>query len=107
MLYYKLLPPNRFIGGYQWGNGRMKPILTTDDMWLIHASWTTHHFDKITKFAQLNAWFYNESCRYFDRELMPKGEGKAFHTSGNIIPKDKRTWSWPDKKPHIWWTGLK
>ena len=98
-----MLPPNHFVGGWQWDNGRNYNSLINDDYWLIHSSWTDDHSFKIKKFALLNSWFYNEKCTYFKKELLPNNVTLDIIHSYKPISVEEKKYIWPEKEPHEWW----
>ncbi len=97
-LIFGLLPPHKFIGGYQWGNGRKRGDRISKDIWMLHASWTTTHFDKITKFKTVSAWFLEDPrCEYLK---YPEISVPAHNSPPYVLTEDEKTYVWPE--PDDW-----
>ena len=101
-IIYELLPPDKFVGGYQWGNGKKSGDKLSSDIWLLHASWTSSHSEKITKFKMLGYWFYNNSCKWY------KYTTNHIETPNHQKPKyylwkKDRKWTFPDYNEKQWW----
>ena len=97
-MLFEMVPPDMFVGGDQWGNGKKKGDKLSDHIWFLHASWTSDHTEKITKFKQLDAWFFNESCPFYKDGMTPKHKEPPYYS-----PIKERTWVWPEKDGKIWW----
>eukprot|EP01083_Nonionella_stella_P002566 7363_1 len=97
-LLFEMMPPDMFVGGDQWGNGRKKGDRLSNHIWFLHASWTSDHTEKVTKFRQLDAWFFNESCPFYTNGVTPKHKEPPYYS-----PPDERHWVWPDPHAKVWW----
>ena len=64
----------------------------------LHASWTSDHTEKITKFKQLDAWFFNESCAFYKDGMTPEHKEPPYYS-----PPSERNWVYPDPEAKIWW----
>ncbi len=93
-----LLPPDKFVGGYQWGNPRRMGDKLAREMWVLHPSWTGNHNEKISKFEMLGFWFLNESCPFYKEGTVPEHENPPYH-----IEEKDRNWVFPDSKEKKWW----
>eukprot|EP01084_Bolivina_argentea_P310597 537500_1 len=97
-MLYEMLPPDMFVGGDQWGNGRKKGDRLSDHIWFMHASWTSDHTEKITKFKQVDAWFFNSSCPFYNDGVIPRHKDAPYYS-----PSGDRNWVWPDPNAKVWW----
>ena len=99
-MLFEMLPPDQFVGGHQWGNGRKKGDQVSDHIWFLHSSWTSSHNEKVTKFRMLETWFLNETCPYYEghEDFTPKHEEPPYY----ILPKF-RDWVFPDPNEKKWW----
>ncbi|ETO19745.1 hypothetical protein RFI_17485, partial [Reticulomyxa filosa] len=76
LLRLNILPPEKFVGGWQWSEILERKPLTRlpprEQIWFVHASWTDEHLMKIPKLKLIRAWFFNKSCKYFNASYLPK-----------------------------------
>ena len=98
-MLFEMLPPEMFVGGDQWGNGRRSGDRLSDHMWFLHASWTSDHTEKVTKFKQIDAWFLNQSCPFYEEGITPKHKEPPYYS-----PSGERNWTYPDPDAKEWWT---
>ena len=97
-MLFEMLPPDMFVGGDQWGNGKKKGDKLSDHIWFLHASWTSDHTEKVTKFEQLDAWFLNKTCPFYKNGATPDHKEPPYYS-----PMEERTWTWPEKDGKEWW----
>ncbi|ETO24893.1 hypothetical protein RFI_12263, partial [Reticulomyxa filosa] len=76
LLQLQILSAEEFVGGWQWSEilkkKTTKKLPKRENIWFIHASWTDEHIMKIPKLKLINAWFFDETCEYFDPGYLPK-----------------------------------
>ena len=97
-MHFEMLPPDKFFGGHQWGNGRKRGDQLSKDIWFMHASWTLNHNGKITKFEMLDYWFLNQTCQFYGMAKIPDSFEPAYYHL-----HEHRNWSWPDPNQKVWW----
>eukprot|EP01084_Bolivina_argentea_P310594 537497_1 len=97
-MLFEMVPPDMFVGGDLWGNGRKKGDRLSDHIWFLHASWTADHTEKITKFKQVDAWFLNHSCPFYNRDMIPDHKSPPYYS-----PSGDRHWVYPDVNAKVWW----
>ena len=96
-MLFEMLPPDMFVGGDQWGNGKRKGDRLSDHIWFFHASWTSDHTEKVTKFKQIDCWFLNSSCDFYEEGMVPTHKEPPYYS-----PKPWN-WTYPDPEAKEWW----
>ena len=99
-ILFQILPPDKFVNGNQWSfkKSDMHRFQMSNDIWMAHASWTGDHSSKITKLKVLQAWYLNQTCKYYQPNMIPKHKKPEFELTPNM-----RNWKYPELKPIKWW----
>ena len=105
---FTILPPNHFIGGWQWDLKRKNNYLPkyNNETWLIHSSCTADHIKKIYKFQFINKWYFKRTCNYYNRNLVPKLFDWKEMKQVKPLTSQNRTYKWDQTKKQDWWNRI-
>ncbi|ETO26825.1 hypothetical protein RFI_10308 [Reticulomyxa filosa] len=97
-LHIHILSSEDFVGGWQWSeilNQKSHSKLPNrQNIWFIHASWTDEHLMKIPKLKLIRAWFFDETCQYFNKDFLPRKPTQMVHENEIFDEANDFQWNW-------------